>query len=48
MKQTLEMHEGSEAFERFRDAVKKTLSVRKSALPPRPARTKKKAAKPKA
>ena len=42
---TLEMVEGSAAFERFRRAVKTALSVRKSDLPPRPHRAKKKAAK---
>jgi hypothetical protein len=39
------MHEGADAFDRFRKAPKKIVSVPKSALPPRPSRTKKKAAK---
>jgi hypothetical protein len=43
---TAEMHEGPEAFARFQKALKKIVSVPKSALPPRPTRTKKKAAKP--
>lgn len=43
-----EIHEGPEAFERFRKAVKTILSIPKSALPPRPHRRKKKAAKRKA
>ena len=38
--------EGPAAFERFRSAVKTVLRVPKSALPPRPTRKKKKAAKP--
>ena len=32
MKKNLEMIEGPEAFERFRDAVKKVLTVPKSAI----------------
>jgi hypothetical protein len=44
---TPEIAEGTAAFERFRKAVKAVLSVPKSALPPRPHRAKKKAAKPK-
>lgn len=43
--QPVEMHEGREAFERFRRAVKAVISVPKSALPPRPTRKKKKAAR---
>jgi hypothetical protein len=42
---TADMDEGSAAFDRFRRAVKKVIAVPKSALPPRPHRTKKKAAK---
>lgn len=41
------MHEGAEAFDRFQKAVRKIVSVPKSAIPPRPTRSKKKAAKPK-
>lgn len=48
MKQQPEMVEGSGAFDRFKDAVKTILSVPKSALPPKPHREKKKAAKRKA
>lgn len=44
---TAVMDEGMEAFERFRRAVKTVLSVPKNALPPRPHRKKKRAAKPK-
>ncbi len=40
-----EIDEGQAAFERFRRAVKAVLAVPKSALPPRPQRKKKKAAK---
>jgi hypothetical protein len=40
-----ELVEGPEAFERLRRAVKAVLAVPKSALPPRPTRKKKKAAK---
>ncbi len=43
-----EMQEGPDAFERFRKAVKAVIAVPKSALPPRPSRTKKKTAKRKA
>lgn len=42
-----ELQDGPEAFDRFRRAVKAVLSVPKSALPPRPTRKKKKAAKSK-
>lgn len=45
--QPLEMNEGTDAFERFRRAVKTVLSVPKTALPPRPSRKKKKAARSK-
>jgi hypothetical protein len=47
MKSPAELDEGPAAFERFRKAVKTLLTVPKSALPPRPHRTKKKAVKPK-
>ena len=46
--QTAEIEEGPVAFERFRRAVKTVLAVPKTALPPRPHRKKKKAAKAKA
>jgi hypothetical protein len=36
MKPHAEMHEGPEAFERLRIAMKKILTVPKSALPPSP------------
>jgi hypothetical protein len=45
MKPHSEIEEGPAAFDRFRRAVKTVLSVPKSALPPRPSRKKKKAAK---
>ena len=48
MKRELEMHEGVEAFERFRKAVRSVIAVSKNELPPRPHREKKKAAKRKA
>ena len=47
MKAQAELVEGGAAFEKFRMAVKAVLSVPKDALPPRPSRKKKKAAKPK-
>jgi hypothetical protein len=34
-----DMHEGVEAFNRFKNAVKAVMSVPKHALPPRPTRT---------
>lgn len=40
-----ELDEGDAAFDRFRRAVKTVLAVPKSALPPRPSRKKKRAAK---
>ena len=40
-----ELREGPEAFSRFREALRLALSVPKSALPERPMRSKKKAAK---
>jgi hypothetical protein len=43
-----ELNEGPEAFSRFREAVKTVMSVKKTALPPKPSREKKKAAKRKA
>ena len=39
------MNEGPEAFDRFRKAVKAVISIPKSALPPKPHRTKKKTTK---
>jgi hypothetical protein len=45
---TAEMNEGPEAFKRFCEAVKTVIAVPKSALPPKPHREKKKAAKHKA
>jgi hypothetical protein len=47
MKTKAEFDEGQAAFDRFRQAVKTVLAVPKSALPPRPHKTKKKAVKPK-
>jgi hypothetical protein len=41
----VEIEEGATAFERFRRAVKTVIAVPKSALPPKPHRKKKKAAK---
>jgi hypothetical protein len=40
-KHTPDLEEGSTAFDRFRDAVKSVLSVRKSELPARPSRKRK-------
>lgn len=48
MRSHAEIDEGPAAFDRFRRAVKTVLSVPKTALPQRPSRKKKKAAKPKA
>jgi hypothetical protein len=45
--QTAEIHEGADAFERFRRAIKTIIAVPKSGLPPRPTRKKKKATKSK-
>jgi hypothetical protein len=41
-----QMEEGTQAFERFRRAVKTVLAVRKSDLPPKPSRKKTKKRKP--
>jgi hypothetical protein len=47
MKGRAEMHEGREAFSRFRDAIKQILSVPKNSLPVRTKRkTKKKSRQP--
>jgi hypothetical protein len=48
MKRHVELDEGQQAFERFREAVKAVIAVPKNALPPKPHRDKKKTAKPKA
>ena len=51
MKPHAEMHEGTEAFDRFRHAVQQILTVPKTALPPSPfgkPKKKKKPANPKA
>jgi len=45
--QPIEIEEGPAAFERFRRAVKTVLRVPKTALPSRPTRKKKSAAKSK-
>lgn len=42
---TRDVQEGPAAFDRFRDAVRSVLSVKKSELPPKPTRAKKKATK---
>ena len=47
MKHHPEMIEGPEAFERFRDAVKKVLTVKKSDMPPSPFGKSSKKRKPK-
>jgi hypothetical protein len=51
MKTHVEMIEGPEAFTRFRDAVRKVLTVKKSAMPPSPfgksGKTRKKTESPK-
>ena len=48
MRSQTDMHEGPDAFDRFHKALKKIVSMPKSAIPPRPSRTKQKAAKRKA
>jgi len=45
MKRTVELEEGPAAYDRFRRALKSVIAVPKSALPPRPTRKNKKAAK---